>query len=136
MPPPKVTRVALALIKREGKYLICQRRAGKILGGYWEFPGGKCEAGESWDACLHRELREELGVTVKSVRYVTQMRYRYPKGWLSFRVFRCGIAGGRPQPLAAQTLRWVSPTALTHYRFPPANIRLIMQLTSCSRKLS
>ena len=121
---------AIAVIKRRGRYLICQRRSRDYLGGYWEFPGGKRETGESWEACLRRELREELGVIVSRVTPYGNTRYRYEDRTVIFRIFRCVIASGRPRPLDAQTLRWVSPGGLRRYRFPPANTRLVAQLSA------
>ena len=129
--PHRVTRVhaALAVIERRGRYLICQRLPDSFLGGYWEFPGGKREAGESWEACLRRELREELGVSVRAVRSFGSIQHRYPGGAVRLKVYRCAIARGRPRPLEAAALRWVSPEQLSHYQFPPANRPLIARLT-------
>ncbi len=126
---PHPVRVALAVIERRGRYLICQRSPDKFLGGYWEFPGGKRESGESWEACLRRELREELGVAVRAVRAFGSLRYRHRRGMIRFKVYRCAIARGRPRPLDAAALRWVSPARLADYRFPPANRSLIARLT-------
>ncbi len=126
---PQPVLAALAVIERRGRYLICQRPPDKFLGGYWEFPGGKRESGESWEACLRRELREELGVEVKAVRAFGSIRYRYRRGAIRFKVYRCAIARGRPRPLDAAALRWVSPARLADYRFPPANRPLIARLT-------
>ena len=121
-------QAALALIERRGRYLICRRRPGDFLGGYWEFPGGKRHPGESWTACLRRELREELGVSTRSLRPTGTMRYRYASRGVTFRLFRCTLAAGRVRPLAAQTLRWVPARRLIRYRFPPANRLLIERL--------
>ena len=133
----KTIHAAIAVIERRGRYLICQRRHGDTLGGYWEFPGGKREIGESWTACLRRELLEELGVEGGSFRYAGRLRYRYPTASVVFQVYRCAISG-RPRPLASEMLRWVRADRLTRYRFPPANRRLIVRLsiTFASRKLS
>ena len=120
---------AIAVIERRGRYLICRRRRGEFLGGYWEFPGGKREPGEPWEACLRREMNEELGVTVKAVRPFGSLRYRYPgRPMFFFKVYRCAIARGTPRPLAAAALRWVRPSQLGRYRFPPANRGLIARL--------
>ena len=124
---------AVAVIERRGRYLICRRRRGEFLGGYWEFPGGKREPGESWEACLRREMSEELGVTVKAIRPFGRLRYRYPgRPMFSFKVYRCAIARGTPRPLAAAALRWVSPSQLGRYRFPPANRGLVARLSGAS----
>ena len=120
---------AIALIERRGRYLICQRRADDTFGGCWEFPGGKRETGESWDACLRRELAEELGVIAGTVRPYASFRHQYPDGAIFVRVFRCDIARGTPKPLESQRLRWVPSTQLSRYQFPPANRRLIEKLS-------
>ena len=126
----KRLHAAIAVIERRGRYLICQRHAHDSFGGCWEFPGGKRESGESWEACLRRELREELGVAVRTIRPFDRMRHRFPDGIVSFKVFRCQLArGSRPRALDAQTLRWVPPGALRRFRFPPANRSLIVRLT-------
>jgi len=125
----RTIQAAIGLIERgDGRYLICQRRAGGFLGGFWEFPGGKREPGESWQVCLRRELREELGVSVRALKPCGAMRYRYGARTVVFKVFRCVIARGRPQPKDAQRLRWVRADQLRRYRFPPANRRLIAAL--------
>ena len=122
---------ALALIERGGRYLICRRRPGGFLGGFWEFPGGKREPGESWTACLRREVREELGVSITAVTPLCRLRHRYPgRPTFLFHVFRCRIARGRPRPLASQAIRWVAPRALSRYRFPPANRALLARLAA------
>lgn len=121
--------VVLALIERRGRLLVCQRRPGPNLGGYWEFPGGKREAGETWEACVRREMREELGVTVRAIREWDRFSYRYPEQRVRFRVFRCALGAEAPRPLAAQRLRWVSAARLKRYRFPPANRVVIERLT-------
>jgi mutator protein MutT len=121
-------QAALGLIERRGRYLICRRRPGDFLGGYWEFPGGKREPGESWETCLRRELREELGVAVRAVRRLTILRHRYGVRPITFVVFRCAIARGRPRPLGAAALRWVPASRLRRYRFPPANQTLLDRL--------
>ena len=127
---PRHIQSALAVIERGGRLLICRRRPGDFLGGYWEFPGGKRRPGEPWERCLRRELREELGVTVRATRLFATVRHRYASRSIFFRVYRCALAGGRPRPLDAAALRWVAPSQLARYRFPPANRRLIAQLAA------
>ncbi len=121
-------QAALAVIERRGRCLICRRRPGDVLGGYWEFPGGKRRAGESWVVCLRRELREELGVRVTRAVVFQRVRSRGPqRSHVLFVVFRCSIAG-RPRPLAARALRWVPLNHLGRYRFPPANRAILERL--------
>ena len=121
---------AIAVIERNGRYLICQRHHHDSFGDLWEFPGGKREVGESWQACLRRELREEIGVTVRAVKAYDVMRHTFSDGTVFFRVFRCSIARGTPRPLDSQALRWVLASQLKHYQFPPANRQLITRLIS------
>ena len=132
-PRPTAVQAAIALVERRGRYLICRRRRTDVLGGFWEFPGGKRRRGEPWVACLRRELREELGVAVNGVRPVGLIRHRYPDRTVRLRVFRCAIARGRPRALAAETLRWVPAARLPAYRFPPANRALIARLARATR---
>ena len=129
----EIIQVAAGVIERSGRYLICQRRDGDTFGGYWEFPGGKRHPGERWEACLRRELLEELGVRVRPTAFVGSFRHRDAHRRLFLRVFRCAIVEGRLRALYPQALRWVLPGALRRYRFPPANRPLIAQL---SRRLN
>lgn len=129
-PEPRVVRVAIAVIERRGRVLICRRHAGKTFGGHWEFPGGKRESDESWQECLRRELREELGISVRRIRPIGRLYHRLGRREAFFRVFRCAINGGRPQPLAAQEVRWVPRSRISRYRFPPANAPLIARLSA------
>lgn len=120
----KRIEVAFALIERRGKYLICRRPPGTHLAGYWEFPGGKREPGETWVTCLRRELQEELGVGVRNVRPMTTIRHRYPSRLITFKVFRCQAIGS-PRALQPRRLKWVTPSQLRRFRFPPADRGLI-----------
>ena len=129
---PRVVHVAIAVIERRGKLLICRRRPQDSFGGYWEFPGGKRQPRESWSACLRRELHEELGVRVARVTPFGRLYHRLRRREAFFRVFRCRINGGRPRPLAAQAIRWVSLARLSRYRFPPANAPLLERLRRLS----
>jgi mutator protein MutT len=117
--------VVIAIVTRGGKVLICQRPAGKSFAGYWEFPGGKREPGETLEACLARELLEELAIRVTPVRALTTIDHDYPRGPIRLHPFVCAHEAGEPQLLAVQDARWVEPAELRHYRFPPANDALI-----------
>jgi mutator protein MutT len=120
---------ALGVIERRGRFLVQKRGPGKFLAGYWEFPGGKREPGETWRACARRELREELGVAARVGRELMTLRYTYPgRKPKVFKVFRCTIIAGRPRPLASAALKWVSRARLRRMRFPPANGPLIALL--------
>jgi 8-oxo-dGTP diphosphatase len=128
-PPSEIIEVAAGLIFRHGRLLITQRRAGDHLGGLWEFPGGKREAQESFEACLRREIREELGLEIEPGELVQAMTHAYPEKTVHLRFFRCRCAAGEPQSLACQALAWVSLTELPRYAFPAADERLLDLLT-------
>ncbi len=123
--PSAIIEVAAGLIFRHGRLLITQRRAGDHLGGLWEFPGGKREAQESFEACLRREIREELGLEIEPVELVQTMTHAYPEKTVHLRFFRCRCVAGEPQSLACQALAWVSLTELPRYAFPAADERLL-----------
>lgn len=121
-------RVAAAVIRQEGLYLVARRKVDAVLGGLWEFPGGKCRDGESLEDCLRREIKEELGVKVKINERVGEILYPYPHGTVILYFYRCRIVSGRPQPLGCQELQWVRPQELEDFSFPPANLPLIHYL--------
>ncbi|HTP42288.1 MAG TPA: (deoxy)nucleoside triphosphate pyrophosphohydrolase [Nitrospiria bacterium] len=120
--------VAAAIIEREGRYLIAQRRRDSMHGGQWEFPGGKREAGETVEECLRREVREELGVEVAVRGLERVIRHVYDYGWVELHFFRCALTKGEPQTLGCQAIRWVLPAELAEFTFPPANRPLIETL--------
>jgi len=124
--PDPVTVVA-AVIERDGKILITRRRTGTHLGGLWEFPGGKPEAGESLDAALRREIAEELGAEVSVGPPIETVDWDYPDKGVRLIFFRCGI-GGEPRPLEGQEMAWVAPADLHRYEFPPADATLLAHL--------
>lgn len=133
-PRPRLplVRVAIALIERSGRYLVSRRRAGSHLAGYWEFPGGKREPGETASACLRRELREELGIDARIGRRVGSRDFRYPDRRVRLEAFRCSIGSQRPRALASETIRWVAADRLAKIKMPPANADLINQLALSS----
>jgi len=121
-------QVAAALILREGRYLITQRRADVHLGGLWEFPGGKREPGESLEACLRRELREELGIEISNPMLFQVIPHDYPEKSVELHFFRCAISSGLPRPLGCEDLQWVAPDELGRYPLPPADRLLVEAL--------
>ncbi|HXC62316.1 MAG TPA: 8-oxo-dGTP diphosphatase MutT [Nitrospiria bacterium] len=123
-------QVAVALIQHDGRYLIAQRLNASPLGGYWEFPGGKCMPGESYEDCLRREMREELGVEVEVLGLYRVIEHAYPDRTVLLYFYRCRIMSGEPQALGSQEIRWAKREELGQYRFPPANEKLIQELMS------
>ena len=113
------------LIRQEGKLLITKRPAGSHLAGFWEFPGGKQEEGETLEACLQREVREELGIEIIPDGCLLSIDHEYQQHIVSLHFFRCHLMSGNPQPLECEELRWVCPRELDLYRFPPPDKSII-----------
>ena len=122
--------VAAALIDADGRVLLAQRPKGKALEGLWEFPGGKMDAGEGPEDALIRELREELGITVKAdcLAPLTFASHAYPDFHLLMPLYICRRWEGFVQPLDGQALKWVRPKDLRSYPMPPADPPLIPHL--------
>ena len=118
---------AVALIDRDGRVLLAQRPEGKSMAGLWEFPGGKVEAGETPEAALVRELREELGIETQNscLAPLTFASHSYEDFHLLMPLFACRKWNGIVQPKEGQALKWVCPRDLLDYPMPPADIPLI-----------
>jgi A/G-specific adenine glycosylase len=112
----------------EGRLLIQRRPDEGMLGGLWEFPGGKQEDGEELAATCQRELREELGITVDVEDHFYTLSHAYSHFKITMHAFRCRIASGTPSPKLDQPLQWVPIDTLDDYAFPRANRRLIEEL--------
>jgi mutator protein MutT len=126
-----VIEVTAALIRdAEGRYLITQRRRGSHLEGLWEFPGGKRDAGEALEACLVRELREELGAAFAIDDKVDTIRWEYPDRTVVLHFYRCHLQSGTIEPQESQAMLWVAPEELIRYDFPPADRALIARLAA------
>lgn len=111
-----------------GRVLIDQRHEEGLLGGLWEFPGGKQEEGEAITATIERELAEELAIAVEVGEELICLEHAYSHKRLRFVVHLCRWIAGEPQPLASQQVRWVEPAELDAYPFPAANARIIAAL--------
>jgi len=119
--------VTAAVVERSGTYLVTRRLRGTHLEGLWEFPGGKCEDGETQERCLVRELREELGCDAVVGAKLLEVAHEYPERTVELHFFRCELTG-QPQPLLGQEIRWVDRTDLRALEFPPADEELIQML--------
>jgi len=111
-----------------GEVLIDQRLNEGLLGGLWEFPGGKQEPGEAIEATIRRELQEELAIAVEVGEELITLEHAYSHKKLRFVVHLCTWLAGEPQPLASQQVRWVRPEQLGEFPFPAANARIIAAL--------
>jgi len=120
--------VSAALIFRAGKLLITQRHADSHLGGLWEFPGGKREAGETFEQCLVREIREELGVEISVGEMFEEVSHVYPEKAVHLKFFICKLLSGEPQPLDCAAVKWAAKAELADFEFPAADAQLIWKL--------
>ena len=121
------TVVTAAVIEEAGRYFVTRRHRGVHLEGYWEFPGGKCEAGESLPQCLARELMEELGVEAEVGDEIFTVTHDYPDRRVELHFFACTLCG-EPSARLGQQMRWVAREELRSLDFPPADDELIRKL--------
>lgn len=117
--------VALGLIWSRGLLLIARRPEAGLLGGLWEFPGGKIEPGEPPEETVRREAREELGIGVSVGNLVTRVRHAYSHFRVTLHAYHASLESGRPRPASATAWRWVEPARLAEFAFPAANQRII-----------
>jgi 8-oxo-dGTP diphosphatase len=125
-PAPRIV-VAAGVIERDGAYLLTRRLDGTHLAGFWEFPGGKCEQGETLPGCLERELLEELGCRTLVGGELLSVVHTYPERVVELHFFRCVLLD-EPRPLLGQEVRWASPHELSTLELPPADADLITLL--------
>jgi len=121
------TDVAIAIITRADRVLICQRPPRGSFAGFWEFPGGKREPGESITDCVIREVKEELAIDVTPLHALRAVDHDYPGRRIRLHPYVCALIAGEPQLLACQAAKWVAPPDLMCYQFPPANEQLIRE---------
>ena len=118
-----------AVIEDRDRFFVTKRQPGVHLEGYWEFPGGKCEAHESIATCLARELREELDVDARVTDELFVTTHAYPDRVVELHFIRCELFGD-PVPQFGQETRWVSRAELATLAFPPADAEFIRLLTT------
>jgi mutator protein MutT len=125
----KVVEVSAALIFRGGQLLITQRHAHAHLGGLWEFPGGKRKPHETFEQCLVREIREELGVEISVGELFDEIAHAYPEKSVHLKFFRCELLAGEPQPLDCAAVKWIVKSELAAHEFPAADAQLLEKLS-------
>ena len=123
--------VTAAVVEHDGAFLVTRRPRGVHLAGSWEFPGGKCEPGETHEMCLRREMDEELGVGVHVGTKVFQISHHYPERIVELHFFECELVG-EPAPRLGQEMQWVTRDRLGTLEFPPADAELIRMLQGCA----
>lgn len=119
-------RIGVAVItNKEGGILIDRRKAEGEMGGLWEFPGGKIEANETVEACIKREIKEELGIEINVGDRLTTITHTYKTFKVTLYVHDCQHLSGEPQPLESTEIHWVEPANMDQYQFPQANLKII-----------
>ena len=125
--PHKFIGVA-AIWNDQNQILIDRRPAKGLLGGLWEFPGGKIEPGETVEACIQREIREELGIEIAVGEPLITVEHAYTHFRVTLHVHHCRHLSGEPQPIECDEVRWVSLEELDQFPFPTANVKIIEAL--------
>ena len=125
--PHKVIGVAV-IWNEQGQILIDKRRKQGMHGGFWEFPGGKIEPGETIAACIEREIIEELGIVIEVGASLMTIEHDYTKFTVTLCVHNCRYVSGEPQTLECDEIRWVTLDELDQFTFPKANEQIITAL--------
>ena len=121
--------IVAAIIRKGPRILITRRRADQMLGGLWEFPGGKQEPGEALEATVHREIMEETGLRIEVGPALCSVKHAYSHFRITLHAFLCRYVSGRARKIQNNGVCWVSPTRLGDYPFPAADRRIIERLT-------
>ncbi|UCD52980.1 MAG: A/G-specific adenine glycosylase [Phycisphaerales bacterium] len=124
---PRYT-VVVGVIRKQGRILIDKRKPEGLLGGLWEFPGGKKKRGETLEAALRREIREEIGIRIRIERRLTTVDHAYSHFRIRLHAFECVYVSGAPRCGSCTDIKWVRPTDLNRYAFPAANAEIIRAL--------
>jgi 8-oxo-dGTP diphosphatase len=114
-------RVVAAVIERDGRYLVTQRRAGAVLPLLWEFPGGKVEAGETDAEALSREVEYRIGVAIKPGELISSVRHAYQHYTIDLHLYACRLREGEPAAINVQQFRWVESNDFENLPFTPAD---------------
>lgn len=124
-----ILRIAIAIIWRDNRVLIARRRSDAAHGaGFWEFPGGKCDDGESFAACALREVKEETDLAVLLGAPYSLIEWQNGQRALQIQPFDATISHGQERAIESEELRWLRPDELRAEEFPPANVALIAEI--------
>lgn len=127
-----VIKVVAAVIEKQGEYLLIRRPKGGFMGGYWEFPGGKIDPGETSPQALVRELREELGVTVEPGRLVETVRHSYPEKRVELEFYEARLTDGDPRLIEPAGIGWFAPEEMPCLPILPADLGVVSRLGGAS----
>ncbi len=117
----KIIPVVAAVIEKDGKYLITQRRAGAVLPSLWEFPGGRCETGETHAEALRREIVERLGATIEVGQLISFVSHPYEHYTVDLYLYECKLLSEHLEKRAVHDFRWVTSQEFDSYEFTPAD---------------
>jgi A/G-specific adenine glycosylase len=124
--------VTAGIIWKNGRFLITLRPARGLLGGLWEFPGGKKEGHESLEDCLQREIREELEIDIRIDDILISVKHAYSHFRITLHAFRCSYLKGTIHPVECEDFRWITVNDLDSYAFPAADRKIIQVLKNQS----
>lgn len=130
-PLPHKTIGVAVIWNHQGQILIDRRRQSGLLGGLWEFPGGKIEPGETPEACIVREIQEELGIAIAVEDHLISIDHAYTHFRVTLIVHHCRHLQGEPQPLECDEVCWVTLDEIDQFPFPKANEKIIAALRQC-----
>jgi len=131
---PHIVVGAAVVTNVDGLVLIAQRREKDMLGGLWEFPGGKQETGETIQQCIVRELEEELGIQVTIGGFLATVKHAYSHFTMEMHTYFATIESGQPRPLHCQDFRWVAVSGLRAYAYSKADLLVIHALEQREEK--
>jgi A/G-specific adenine glycosylase len=120
--------VTAAVINHNGQVLIAQRPPEGLLGGLWEFPGGKQEAGETLADCLRREIKEELDLEIEVGQLISTVKHAYTHFKITLHAFCCRLLKGQPRALGVADWRWATLAELDAFPFPRTDLKIIETL--------
>ena len=120
--------VSAGVVLRDGRVMLCRRKPGAHNGLKWEFPGGKLEPGETPEAALARELKEELDIVVEVGRICDAVLYRYPDREVLVLFYRCTLTEGEPRPVDCDAIQWAAPDDLASFNFSGADAEFVRRL--------
>lgn len=122
-------RIGVAVIRNNRQEILIDRRQDEgLMGGMWEFPGGKIEAGETVAACIKREILEELGIDIEVGEHLITVDHTYSNFHITLIVHHCRHLAGEPQPIECEEIRWVALEEIEQFTFPKANSKIIAAL--------
>ena len=128
---PHIVVGAAVVTNRKGEVLIAQRREKDMLGGLWEFPGGKQETGETIQQCIARELKEELGINIETGEFLITVKHAYSHFSMEMHTYFAKIRSGRPRPIECQNFQWLKISDLRKVPYSKADLKIIEELEQC-----